>query len=173
MAQCRWLVGDGDRTGVAQRQQAVLAETWRGLHEAAGLPLIPLTSDGVLAHHVAVRIPDECDVATFYAYVRAERTPARWLPEVRPIHYAALRMPGRCAVTASHLARWLLIPVGPDYTDEEIKHAVLGVVKAAEYTGMRWAVDHGRAAEYAAMLDELYGPDHDAYRPLFREMRMT
>jgi glutathione synthase/RimK-type ligase-like ATP-grasp enzyme len=50
-------------------------------------------------------------------------------------------------VTASHLARWLLVPVGPDYTDEEIKHAVLGVVKAAEYTGMRWAADPGRAAE--------------------------
>jgi hypothetical protein len=71
------------------------------------------------------------------------------------------------AATAANLARWLLVPVGPDYTDAEIGHAVLGVVKASEYLGVRWRTDPARAAAYAALLTERYGPDHDAYRPVF------
>jgi hypothetical protein len=167
LAQLRRLAGDADARGMAERQRTALAETRRGLHEAAGLDLLPSNDQHALAHHVAVRIPDEIDVSTFYAYVRAEQTPARWLPEVRPVHYAALRAPGRVAVTTSHLARWLLVPVGPEYTTEEISHAVLGIVKAAEYLGVRWRQNPDQATEYAAMMDELYGPDHDAYRPLF------
>lgn len=155
--------------GLAERQQAALAEVWRGLHQAAGLPLLPLPEAGALAQHVAVRIPDECDVATFYAYVRGEHTPVRWLPEARPLHYAALRRNGAPdpAAAAAHLARWLLVPVGPDYTSEEISHAILGIAKASDYLGVRWYANPERAAWYGALMEEWYGPDHDAYRPLF------
>ena len=169
LAQCRRLVGDGDRPGLAARQRDALVATHRGLRDAAGLPLLPLDGADALSQHVAVRIPAESDVSTFYAYVRGENTPVRWLPEVRPLHHAALRAwgPAVCADTAARLARWLLVPVGPGYADAEIDHAVLGVVKASEYLGVRWRTDPARAAAYAAMLDDWYGPDHDAYRPVF------
>lgn len=165
LLQLRRLQGDGD-DGLAARQRAALAETRRGLADAAGLELL---GDAALAlpHHLAVRIPDEADAAIFQAYVKAEQTPVRWLPEVRPLHYAAVREGQRGHPTARELARWMLVPVGPGYSDEEIKHAVLGVVKAAEYLGVRWRTDPARAAAYAADLDELYGPGHDAYRPVF------
>jgi hypothetical protein len=65
------------------------------------------------------------------------------------------------------LAQHVLIPVGPDYTEEEIKHAVLGPVKTSEYLGVRWRTQSQKAADYAKLLDEMYGPHHDAYRPLF------
>jgi hypothetical protein len=55
----------------------------------------------------------------------------------------------------------------PILSDEEIRHAVLGVVKAAAYHGVRWQNEPAHAAEYAAMLDELYGPGHDGYQPVF------
>ena len=169
LAQCRRLIGDGDELGLAVRQRAILAATERGLREAAGLPVLPADAGDALARYVAVRIPDESDVSTFYAYVRGENTPVRWLPEVRPLHHAALRSwgPAAWAVTAARLARWLLVPVGPEYTELEIEHAVLGVVKASEYLGIRWRTDPARAAAYATMLDDWYGPDHDAYRPVF------
>jgi hypothetical protein len=153
LAQLRRLLDDGATSGLARQQQAVLTETRRGLLDAAGLELLAASESGALAQHVAVRIPDESDL--------------RWLTTERPLHYAAVREPGRSATTAAELARWLLVPVGPAYTDEEIKHAVLGVVKAAEYLGVRWRTDLAHAADYAAMLDELYGPEHDAYRPVF------
>ena len=169
LAQYHRLVGDGHELGLAVRQRDALAATHRGLREAAGLPLLPLDGADALSQHVAVRIPDESDVSTFYAYVRGENTPVRWLPEVRPLHHAALRAwgPAACADTAARLARWLLVPVGPGYADAEIDHPVLGVVKASEYLGVRWRTDPARAAAYAAMLDDWYGPDHDAYRPVF------
>jgi hypothetical protein len=167
LTQLRRLLDDRATPGMARQQRAVLAETRRGLVEAAGLELLPASEEGALAQHIAVRIPDESDPATFYAYVKAERTPVRWLAMDRPLHYAAVREPGRSAATAAELARWLLVPVGPEFTDDEIKHAVLGVVKAAEYLGVRWRTDPAHAADYAAMLDELYGPEHDAYRPVF------
>lgn len=44
---------------------------------------------------------------------------------------------------------------------------MLGIVKAAEYLGVRWRSNPVQAAEYAAMMDRAYGAGHDAYRPLF------
>jgi hypothetical protein len=166
-AQLQRLLGARERPGLAPRQLAALDEARRGITEAAGMRVLE-PAHGALAHHIAVRIPDEIDPATFFAYVQAERTPVRWLATTRPIHYAALRDAGSGAhAAAAELARWLLVPVGPDYSGEEISHAVLGVVKAAEYLGVRWRTDPARAAEYAAFLDEMYGADHDAYRPIF------
>lgn len=166
LTQCRRLTGADGRDGLAARQRAVLEEIDRGLAEAVGLELLPWRGSGALPSQIAVRIPDECDVATFYAYVLGENTPVRWLPLVRPVHHAALRCGARVA-TADHVARWLLVPVGPRYTDVEIEHAVLGVVKASEYLGVRWRTDPARAVVYARMLDDWYGPDHDAYKPVF------
>ena len=153
---------------LAERQSANLAEARRGLCEAAGLATHEPNSLA-LATAVAVQIPPECDVATFYAYVEQENTPVRWLPQIQPLHYAALRADGAPdhRVTAANLARWLYVPVGPDYTVEEIKHGVLGVVKAAEYLGVRWRSNPAYAAEYADLMDQTYGNEHDAYRPLF------
>lgn len=152
---------------LAARQRAALAECWRGLAEAAGLPMLPLGT-GALAHGAAVRVPEECDPATFYSYVRGENTPVRWLPEARPVHYAAARDLGPAWRTAAeHLARWLVVPVGPEQSTDELAHAILGVVKAADYLGVRWRTSPRRAAEYARQMVEQYGPEHDAYRPAF------
>ena len=153
---------------LAQRQSANLAETRRGLCEAAGLRT-HAPSNLALATAVAVQIPPECDPATFYAYVEQENTPVRWLPQIQPLHYAALRADGapNHRGTAANLARWFYVLVGPDYSFEEIKHGVLGIVKAAEYLGIRWRNNPAHAAEYAALMDRTYGAGHDAYRPLF------
>ncbi|MCY4020140.1 MAG: hypothetical protein OXG39_12105 [Chloroflexi bacterium] len=153
---------------LAERQSANLAEARRGLREAAGLATHEPNSLA-LATAVAVQIPLECDVATFYAYVEQENTPVRWLPQIQPLHYAALRADGAPdhRATAANLARWLYVPVGPDYSFEEIKHGVLGIVKAAEYLGVRWRSNPAHAAEYADLMDRTYGDGHDAYRPLF------
>jgi hypothetical protein len=154
---------------LAPRQQAVLAELRRGLDEAAGLPVHPLPG-GCLGHHVAVQIPSEADPATFYAYVGGERTPARWLPLVRPLYPTAIASPAeraRLAPSAAAIARWLLVPAGPDDDEPALAQAVLGVVKAAEYLGVRWWTRPTQAAAYAAHLTSIYGPDHDAYRPAF------
>lgn len=166
LAQCQRLTGSA---GLAARQVTALARVWEGLQAAAGLPLLPLADMLALPHAVAVQVPAVCDAATFYAYVRGENTPVRWLPELRPLHYAALRAGGAPAhaATAAHLTRWLLAPVGPEYTAEEISHTILGIVKASDYLGLRWYTDLARAAEYAALMHTWYGPDHDAYRPLF------
>jgi hypothetical protein len=113
-------------------------------------------------------VPLESEPSTFYSYLRGENTPARWLPELRPVHYAAVREPGQAwRASAVHLARWLMVPVGPDYSADEVRQAVLGVVKASDYLGVRWRLDPARAASYARAMDERYGPDHDAYRPVF------
>ena len=153
---------------LAERQSANLAEARRGLREAAGLATQE-PNNLALATAVAVQIPLECDVATFYAYVEQENTPVRWLPQIQPLHYDALRADGapNHRGTAANLARWLYVPVGPDYTFEEIKHGVLGIVKAAEYLGVRWRSNPTHAAEYADLMDQTYGAGHDAYRPLF------
>ncbi len=153
---------------LARRQKVNLAEARRGLCEAAGLAT-HAPSSLALATAVAVQIPLECDPATFYAYVEQENTPVRWLTQIQPLHYAALRADGapNHRETAANLARWLYVPVGPDYSFEEIKHGVLGVVKAAEYLGVRWRSNPAYAAEYAALMDRTYGAGHDAYRPLF------
>jgi hypothetical protein len=164
LAQLRRLAGPD---GLAARQVAALAATRQGLQQAAGLPLLA-AAPGVLAQQIAVRVPEPCDAATFYAYVLGEQTPVRWLPTLRPLHYAAIRADGAPAAlaTAGHLARVLLAPVGPDYTAEEITHAVLSVTKAADYLGVRWATDPTRAAWYAELMTEWYGAGHDAFRPL-------
>lgn len=153
---------------LAERQSANLADTRCGLMEAAGLATHE-PSSLALATAVAVQIPPECDVATFYAYVEQENTPVRWLPQLQPVYYAALHADGAPdhRETAANLARWLYVPVGPDYTIEEIKHGVLGIVKAAEYLGVRWRSNPAHAAEYADLMDQIYGNGHDAYRPLF------
>ena len=162
MAQCERL------SELAEQQSANLAEVRRGLHEAAGL-VTHEPNRLALATAVAVQIPLESDVATFYAYVEQENTPVRWLPQIRPLHYAALGADGAPdhRGTATNLARWMCVPVGPDYTFEEIKHGVLGIVKAAEYLGVRWRTNPAYAAEYASLMDRTYGAGHDAYRPLF------
>jgi hypothetical protein len=169
LAQYQRLVGGEGESGLVERQQAALTAVRCGLEEAAGLPLLQNGPELGLAYGVAIRVPVEGDVPTFYAYVRGENTPIGWLPELRPLHYAASHGKGlkRARTAAAHLSRWLLAPVGPDYTFEEISHAVLGVVKAAEYLGLRWYTQPGRAVSYAALLDEWYGPGHDAYRPSF------
>jgi hypothetical protein len=163
LAQLRRLAG---ADGLVARQQAALAAVEQGLREAAGLPLLTATP-GALAHYVALRVPEPCDGATFYAYVLGEQTPVRWLPALRPLHYAALRANSAAAATAARLARLLLVPVGPDQSPEEIVHTVLGIAKAADYLGLRWYTDPARAAWYGNLMTEWYGADHDAYRPLF------
>jgi hypothetical protein len=164
LAQCRRLFGDEGASLVA-RQRMVVAEAERGMDEAAGLALVP-ASGLALAEHVAVRIPDEADPLVFYAYVLGENTPVRWLPLVRPVHHAAAGA-AAAAATSAALARWVLAPVGPDCREEEIAHVILGVVKAAEYLGVRWRSDPVRSAEYADLMTAMYGPNHDAYRPVF------
>lgn len=153
---------------LAEQQSANLAEVRRGLLEAAGL-VTHEPSKIALATAVSVQIPLESDVATFYAYVEQENTPVSWLPQIQPLHYAALRADGAPdhRGTGENLARWLYVPVGPDYTFEEIKHGVLGIVKSAEYLGVRWRTNPTYAAEYATLMDQTYGAGHDAYRPLF------
>ena len=106
----------------------------------------------------------ESDAATFWAYAKAENTPLDWLALRQPIHYRA--MPA-CRSSAENLLRWLLVPANPDYGEAELRAAVLGVVKAAEYLGVRWRVNPQQAQAYAALMDEMYGPGHDAYRPAF------
>ena len=159
---------------LAVRWQAVFVETARGMEEAAGLEILRPPSGqaslGSLALHVAVRIPEECDGATFYAYAAGEHTPVAWLPLLRPLYHRAIADPATRAAftaTAAHLARWLLVPVDPDADEAAISQTVLGVVKAAEYLGVRWRTRPAQAAAYAALLADYYGTDHDAYRPIF------
>ena len=151
--------------GLADRQRRVVDEVWRGLHEAGGLPLLSTHRWGGLPLGVAIRIPDDVDAATFLAYVSRERTPIHWLAWLQPVHYAAFRVaPDEVAREAAELARWLVVPAEPDAAPETIAQSVLGVVKAAEYLGVRWWIDPARAAAYAALLSEWYGPDHDGFR---------
>jgi hypothetical protein len=157
---------------IARQQQNKLCEVYAALQDAAALPMLPV-SEVALGHGVWVCVPPEADAATFLAYVEQENTPVRSLTEIQPLHYAAVRpggAPGYLA-TGAHLARWLMVPVGPNYAEEEIKHAVLGIVKAADYLGVRWYCDHDYAREYAALMDRMYGEAHDAYRPVFEIAR--
>lgn len=146
------------------RQQAALAQLQHALAVAAGLPLLPLDRALALAHGVAVQVPPECVPSTFYHYVYSENTPIAWLPALRPLHPAAAAIG---VATATHLERWLLVPLGLTTTAAELAQTVLGVVKAAEYLGVRWYTAPRRAAAYAALLTARYGPAHDAYRPVF------
>lgn len=147
----------------APHHLAALAAVHTGLRAAAGLPVIAPVAAGALARGVAVQIPAECDAATFVGYLHGENTPYAWLPALRPLHYAAAGH----HTTAAHLARWLLAPVAADDDPVAQRQTVLGIVKTAEYLGVRWRTDPARAVRYAALLTEMYGPDHDAYRPRF------
>lgn len=149
---------------LARRQQTVLAAVAAGVREAAGF--VVATPADVLADAVLVQIPEEAPASAFYAYASAENTPVQWMPLVRPLHYAALRS-GCGIATQRNLERWLALPAAPGYGEEQIRHTVLGIVKAAEYLGVRWRTDPVHAAAYAALMDELYGSGHDAYRPNF------
>jgi hypothetical protein len=151
-------------SALAPRQESALSLVWTGLQEAAGLPLMPLSTGRALAHGVAVCVPDEGSPSLFWSYASRENTPIHWLPEVRPIHYAAN---ASHAASIAMLERWLFVPVSADDDSTILKQAILGVVKTAEYLGLRWRTDPVRAAHYAAKLDEIYGPEHDAYRPAF------
>jgi hypothetical protein len=149
---------------LARRQQTVLAAVAAGVRQAAGF--VVATPADALADAVLVQIPEEAPTSAFYAYISAENTPVQWMPLVRPLHYAALRS-GCGAATHRHLERWLALPVAPGYGEEQISHTVLGIVKTAEYLGVRWRTDPTHAAAYAALMDEIYGPGHDAYCPIF------
>jgi len=155
----RWY-GSG---GLAAAHQQILAELVCGIHEAAGLETLPLGGPA-LSWGVAVYIPAETNAATFHTYARRENTPLAWLTELQPLHYRAA---ATHRASAENLERWLLLPASPFYTEKEIRGAVLGVVKAAEYLGVRWRTNLQQAQAYAALMDAMYGPGHDAYRPAF------
>jgi hypothetical protein len=166
LAQCERLRGP---EGLAARQLRIEREARLGMESGAGMPL-GTRADGALAFGLPVRIPVEADVATFIAYVRNEQVDLDWLPEVQPMFYVAYQVTRDTAMTrrsAEHLARWVISPLGPDFGDDEITHAVLGILKAAEYTGVRWYTDPGRARWYSELLIGWYGPTHDAYHPAF------
>jgi hypothetical protein len=166
LAQVRRLAGPD---GLAARQLWLDAEVRLGMEAGAGMPMAE-RADGALPHGLAVRIPEEADVATFISYVRNELVSLDWLPEVQPMFYVAYQVTRdaeRTRRSAEHLARWVMSPIGPDFVDDEITHAVLGILKAAEYTGVRWYTNPGRARWYGEMLVDWYGPDHDAYHPAF------
>lgn len=173
MVESDHLSADQDRRAFVQQQRLVtvidqqkvaVRRLCQGINEAAGVALKPFERLAALPHGVLVEIPAEAEPTLFYWFARGENTPVRWLPELRPLHYAAA---STCPATAALLARWLLIPCGPEESEESIRHAVLGVVKTAEYLGVRWRTDPARAAAYARVLDEMYGAGHDAYRPMF------
>jgi hypothetical protein len=170
LAQCARLAGDD---GLAARQLRVLDAARLGMLHGAGLPMMPEHGLTALPFGLAVRIPDEADIPTFISYVRNENVSLDWLPEIQPMFYVVNQVtadPRRTACTAAHLARWIVAPLGPDFDDDQITHAVLGILKAAEYTGVRWYTDRERATWYGNLMLEWYGASHDAYRPAFLPM---
>jgi len=149
---------------LAPMQESALDYVWTGVREAAGLPVLPLTTGSALAHGIAVRVPEEGSPSLFWSYASRENTPIQWVPELRPIHYAASASRNE---NIAMLERWFFVPVSPTDDIGAMKQSILGIVKTAEYLGLRWRTDPMRAAQYATKLDELYGPEHDAYRPAF------
>jgi hypothetical protein len=136
---------------------------------AAGLPAAALEGMCALPYGVAVRVPEEADIASFIGYARSEQVPVWWAAELQPVNFVAFQVTRDRALTqrtADNLARWLISPVGPDYL-EETKHAVLVMAKTGDYTGTRWYTDPERALWYSNLLIEWYGPNHDAYHPCF------
>lgn len=156
--------------GLAARQLAIDAAVREGMEAGAGLPMAPANGRSALPFGLAVRIPNEADLATFISYVRNENVVMDWLPEIQPMFYVAYQATTdreRTLRSAEHLSRWVITPLGPDFVDDEITHAVLGILKAAEYTGVRWYTDPERAQWYGDLMFEWYGPDHDAFRVQF------
>jgi hypothetical protein len=166
LAQCERLRG---HNGLAARQLAVEQAVRVGMEAGAGMPVAD-RADGALAFGLPVRIPVEADVATFISYVRNELVALDWLPELQPVFYVANQVtqdPALTRQTADNLSRWVVTPLGPDFVEDEVTHAVLGILKAAEYTGVRWFTNPGRARWYSELLIDWYGPSHDAYHPAF------
>lgn len=166
LAQCVRLAG---REGLAARIARVQAQAREGMDAAVGLPTPAVASAG-LPIGLAVRIPESADMPTFLSYVRSENIPVHWVPELQPIFYVAFQISTDDVLTsrsAERLARWLITPLGPDMNDEEIIHQVLVFVKTADYTGVRWYTDPGRAKWYGNLMFEWYGPTHDAFRLRF------
>lgn len=150
------------------QQQVHLAQLRHALDEAAGLPGLANDHTLALPFGIAVQIPPECAPSTFYHYACGENTPIQWLPFMRPLHPAAVHDLGASGLaTAAQLERWVLAPLGLKSSAETLAQTVLGIVKAAEYLGVRWRTQPQRAAAYAVALQERYGPGHDAYRPTF------
>ena len=167
LAQCRRLDGED---GLAARVIQVYNDTRFGMEIGAGMPMSSLEGMCALPFGVAVRAPEEADLPSFLSYGRNELVPVDWFPELQPIFYVGFQVTRDMALTrrsAEHLSRWLVSPIGPDFVDDEVVHAVLVMVKAAEYTGVRWYTDPARARWYNDLLTEWYGPAHDAYRMAF------
>lgn len=159
----------GGPDGLAARHRAIEREVRVGMEAGAGMPM-GRRADGALALGVPVRVPEDADLPTFISYVRNELVDLDWLPETQPLFYVAFQVtrdPDLTRRTADNLARWVFAPIGPEFVDDEITHAVLGILKAAEYTGVRWYTNPGRARWYSELLIDWYGPDHDAYHPAF------
>ncbi|MEM7534278.1 MAG: hypothetical protein AAF639_19005 [Chloroflexota bacterium] len=150
------------------RQQTQLAMLHQALSDATGLSLLTMVDASAVPHGAVVKLPDECAPATFYHYARGENTPVNWLPFAHPLHPKAVALSREYAsATAAHLEPWILAPLGLETSPEELSQTVLGIVKAAEYLGIRWRTDPVRASAYADYLEQRYGPGHDAYRPVF------
>ena len=167
VAQCRRL---GEPRGLAERQMSRYAAAADGLDHAGALPHVELRRPAALPFGLAIRIPDEADIATFISYIRNENLNLDWLPELQPMFYVVNQVTRDRDLTrqsAENIARWFISPIGPDFDDDEITHCVLGPVKAAEYTGVRWYTNLERARWYNDLMLEWYGPDHDAYRCAF------
>ncbi len=167
MAQCLRLSGPD---GLAAKQLWLFDEVVLGMEAGAGLQMALGDGHWALPFGLAVRVPDEADLATFISYVRNELVDLNWLPELQPMFYVANQVTLDAALTrasASHLSRWIMSPIGPEFVDDEITHAVLGILKAAEYTGVRWYTDPERARWYHDLLMQWYGPRHDAYHMAF------
>ena len=130
---------------LGRRQSALCAELDRAVREAAGLATVTGVPAGLVPHGAVVLLPDGCDDEAFVAIAASEGVPLSWR-----------RDPAR-----------IVIPAGPHFRDEEVTHGALAVVKAAEHTGWRWFCEPDRARWYRDLLDEWYGPGHDAYRPVF------
>jgi hypothetical protein len=167
MNQCRRL---GGPAGIAARQLAHYRAATNGLDHAGALPQADMLASPALPFGLAIRIPEEADIATFISSVRNEHLSLDWFPEIQPMFYVVnqvTRDQSLTQQTADHLARWVFSPIGPDFVDDEITHCVLGPVKAAEYTGVRWYTNVERARWYHDLMLEWYGPNHDAYRCAF------
>lgn len=173
VAQVKRLAGPD---GIAARQIEQFMAARLGMESAAGIPMMALDGMCSLPFGLAVRVPEEADLSTFISYGRNELVPVWWYSELQPIFYVSYQVTrdrAKTLRTAEHLSRWLISPLGPDFLEEEIVHAVLVMVKAAEYTGVRWYTDPERARWYNDLMLEWYGPTHDAYRMQFNAPRFT
>jgi hypothetical protein len=161
-------LGHDPASAAAQRERC--QEVAAGITRAAGLAVVAMPpGDGVVPGAVVVVLPAACDASTFIAYGAAEQTGMVQVAARRPMHPVARRDLDadawrRCV---DRLDRLIAGPVGPAFTEEEIGHAVLGIVKAAEYSGWRWWLDPVHAVAYATEMTRRYGADHEAYRPAF------